>query len=60
MINFDALTLKLFVEENKDFFLGAKLQKIQQPSRYELIFSLRNNRETKKLYLNFNPNFYHT
>ena len=59
MINLDALTIKLFHEENKDFFIGAKIQKVQQPDRSELIFHIRNKGETKKLYINFNPNIYH-
>ncbi len=59
MINFDALTLKLFSDEASDFLIGARLQKIQQPSRTELIFYLRNNSLSKKLYINFNPNCYH-
>ena len=59
MINLDSLTLKLFLDENKTFFINAKIQKIQQPNRHELIFSMRNSGETKKLYINFNPNFYH-
>ena len=59
MINFDSLTLKLFAKENSDFFEGAKIQKIQQPNRSELIFHIRNKGESKKLYINFNPNFYH-
>jgi predicted ribosome quality control (RQC) complex YloA/Tae2 family protein len=59
MINLDSLTLKLFLEENKSFFIGAKIQKIQQPNRHELIFYIRNFSETKKFYINFNPSFYH-
>ena len=59
MINFDALTLSLFLKENKEFFLNAKIQKIQQPSRSELVFSCRNKYESKKFYINFNPEFYH-
>lgn len=59
MINFDSLTLKLFAQENYDFFEGAKIQKIQQPNRSELIFHMRNKGESKKFYINFNPNFYH-
>lgn len=59
MINIDALTLKLFLEENKDFFVGAKIQKVQQPTRSELVFAIRNKGELKKFYINFNPNFYH-
>ena len=59
MINLDALTLKLFYDENSEFFKGAKIQKIQQPNRYELLFHIRNIGETRKLYINFNPNIYH-
>ena len=59
MINFDALTLKLFLDENKSFFIGAKIQKIQQPGRNELIFFVRNNGVSRKLYINFNPALYH-
>lgn len=59
MINLDALTLKLFYEENRDYFINGKIQKIQQPSRNELIFTIRNNAISKKFYINFNPNFYH-
>lgn len=59
MITFDSLTLKAFIAENRDFFLGCRIQKIQQPTRRELIFSLRNNGETRKFYVNINPQFYH-
>ena len=59
MINFDSLILKLFFEENKQFFLNAKIQKIRQPSRHELIFSIRNNKEQRQFYINFNPSIYH-
>jgi len=59
MINFDSLTLNLFLEENEDFFIGAKVQKVQQPNRNELIFHIRSLGKSKKLYVNFNPNFYH-
>lgn len=59
MINFDSLTLKLFAQENESFFTGAKVQKVQQPNRSELIFHMRNLGKSKKFYINFNPNFYH-
>lgn len=59
MINFDCITLKAFFEENIDFIIGARLQKIQQPTRRDFIFSLRNNGESKKLYININPQTYH-
>lgn len=59
MINIDYLTLKSFFEENIDFFIGARLQKIQQPSRRDFVFSLRNNGESRKFYININPQVYH-
>jgi predicted ribosome quality control (RQC) complex YloA/Tae2 family protein len=59
MINIDFLTLKAFFTENIDFLIGARLQKIQQPTRRDFIFSLRNNGESKKLYLNISPQIYH-
>ncbi len=59
MINFDSLTLKLFAQETYDYFQGAKIQKVQQPNRSELIFHMRNKGESKRFYINFNPNFCH-
>lgn len=59
MINFDFLTLNAFLDENIDFFLGARLQKIQQPTRQELIFTMRNLGETRKFYINISPRFFH-
>lgn len=59
MINIDFITLKVFFEENIDFFIGARLQKIQQPTRRDFIFQLRNNSESKKFYININPQSYH-
>ena len=59
MINIDNLTLKAFFIENIDFLIGARLQKIQQPTRRDFIFSLRNNGESRKLYVNINPQIYH-
>lgn len=59
MINIDFLTLRDFFQENIDFIIGARLQKIQQPTRRDFIFSLRNNGESRKLYININPQIYH-
>ena len=47
MITFSSFLLKNFFEENLDFLTNAKVQKIQQPSRKELILQLRNHSETK-------------
>lgn len=59
MINFDSLTLKVFLDENKEFFLNALIQKIQQPTRKDLIFHLRSQKQSKKFYININPECYH-
>ena len=61
MLNFDSLTLKYFFEENYDFINGAIVQKIQLPSRYEIILNLRNinKSKNKKLYININPKYPH-
>lgn len=60
MINFDFLTLRAFFLENIDFIIGSRLQKIQQPTRRDLILFLRNNHESRKLYINIDPQIYHT
>ena len=59
MITFDSLTLKAFIEENKDFFVGSRIQKIQQPTRREILFTMRNNGISRKFYMNINPQFHH-
>ncbi|MCQ2754204.1 MAG: NFACT family protein, partial [bacterium] len=59
MQNIDYLTLKAFFEENIDFFIGARLQKIQQPTRRDFVLHIRNNSVSKKFYININPQFYH-
>ena len=59
MISFDSLTLKAFVYENKDFLTGARIQKIQQPTRRDFIFTIRKLGETRKLYININPQLHH-
>lgn len=57
--NFDFLTLKAFLQENVNFLQGARIQKIQQPTRQELIFHIRNSGESRKFYINTNPQFFH-
>ena len=59
MISFDSKTLKLWMDENLDFLSGARIQKIQQPTRRDFIFSIRNKGVTKKLYININPQYFH-
>ena len=58
MISFDSLTLKMWIEQNGDFLVGGRIQKIQQPTRRDFVLSIRKNGETKKLYVNINPQCY--
>ncbi len=59
MINFDSSSLKLWLEQNRDFLSGARIQKIQQPTRRDCVLLLRNKGESRKLYININPQCYH-
>lgn len=59
MISFDSFTLKKWLDENAEYMIGARIQKIQQPTRRDFVFSLRNKGETKKFYININPQYYH-
>ena len=59
MITLDSVTLKSWLEENSSFLTGARIQKIQQPTRREFVFTLRNSGETRKLYINIDPQFFH-
>lgn len=59
MIHIDSIILDNFLNENTDFFQSARVQKIQQPTRKEVIIQLRNNKETKKFYINIHPDFFH-
>lgn len=59
MINFDSLSLKKWVNENSEFLTNARIQKIQQPTRRDFVFSIRSQGETRKLYININPQYYH-
>ena len=59
MISFDSVTLKFWLEQNAEFMQGARIQKIQQPTRREIILSLRKNGESKKLYINIDPKNFH-
>ena len=59
MITFDSKTLKLWLDENFNFLTGARIQKIQQPTRRDFVFSIRNKGVTKKFYININPQYFH-
>ena len=64
MITFDSLTLKAFIEENKKFLTGARIQRIQQPTRRDFVLAIRGfdkdgKSVVKKLYININPQYHH-
>ncbi len=59
MHSFDSLSLKNFVKINYDFLKNSSIQKVQQPSRKEIILNLRSNGESRKLYININPKYPH-
>ena len=59
MITFDSKTLKVWLDENFNFLTGARIQKIQQPTRRDFVFSIRNKGVTKKFYININPQYFH-
>lgn len=57
--SFDFPILKMFLEENINFLLNARIQKIQQPMRREIIFNLRNHGSNRKFYINIAPQLFH-
>ena len=59
MINYDYLTLAAFFKENIDYFIGARLQKIQQPTRKDFVLTFRKLSESRKFYININPAYFH-
>lgn len=59
MINIDYLTLRAFLEENRSFIQNSRIQKIRQSSPRDLILTLRNNGESRKLYINITPDIYY-
>ena len=59
MIPFDIRTLKAFIDEQYSFITGARINKIQQPTRREFILTLRKNGVSLPLYINIQPKFHH-
>lgn len=59
MVMFDSVTLKSWLAENEEFLIGARIQKIQQPTRREFLLTFRNRGDVRKLYININPQFFH-
>lgn len=60
MINLDSLTLKLLINEyNDEFLTGGRVQKVQQPSKSELLINIRAKGGNHKLYINVNAKYPH-
>lgn len=59
MINFDSLTLKAQLEEIAPILEEARIQKVQQPTRKELILALRSQGKSYKFYITINPTYPH-
>ena len=64
MITFDSLTLKAFIEENREFLTGGRIQKIQQPTRRDFVLTIRGSEKdgkitSKKLFISINPQLHH-
>ena len=59
MLQIDSLLIEAFFNENKSFLENSRVQKIQQPTRRDLILNLRKDGESKKLYININPDYPH-
>ncbi|MEI7475559.1 MAG: NFACT RNA binding domain-containing protein [bacterium] len=59
MINLDSLALKLLVTEYNDSLTGGRVQKVQQPSKNELLITIRSKGGTHKLYINVNAKYPH-
>jgi len=59
MLQIDSELLNAFYKETYSFLCGSRVQKIQQPTRREIILHLRNQGKSEKLYININPSFHH-
>lgn len=59
MINFDSLCLKYFGSEFVQILTSGRIQKIQQPSRKEIILNIRSRGQNYPLYININPQYPH-
>jgi predicted ribosome quality control (RQC) complex YloA/Tae2 family protein len=59
MINFDSLTLKALINEIKPILESGRVQKIQQPSRHEILLGVRAGGKNHKLYICINPKYPH-
>lgn len=59
MINFDSLTLTALMAEIQPIIENSRVQKIRQPSRQELVLTIRNNSKNYTLFISIKPSFAH-
>lgn len=59
MINFDSLSLKAFVAQFQPIFTGGRVGKVQQPSKHELLLTIRAQKTNHKLYITVDPKYPH-
>lgn len=59
MINYDSLSLKAQINEFTSFLTGGRVHKVQQPSRNELLLTLRAAGKNHKLYICVDPKYPH-
>ncbi len=59
MINYDSLSLKAQVNEFVPLLTGGRVHKVQQPSRNELLLTLRASGKNHKLYICVDPKYPH-
>ena len=59
MINFDSLSLKALISEIEPILTEGRVQKVQQPSKNELLLTIRALRQTHKLYICVDPKYPH-
>lgn len=59
MINFDSLSLKVLISEIEPVLTEGRVQKVQQPSKNEILLTIRALRETHKLYICVDPKYPH-
>lgn len=59
MINFDSLSLKALISEIEPILTEGRVQKVQQPSKNEILLTIRALRETHRLYICVDPKYPH-
>ncbi len=59
MLNFDSLSLKALLAEYQAVLPGGRVVKVRQPSKHELLLSVRAKKSNHKLYITVDPKYPH-